>query len=324
MSQHRAKALRLFQEGEYEAAIKEMAASRAVSSVEYKQFEAQCKQFIAEQYRFLITEAVSEGDYAKAASLREQYRQEHGTNAAIEGISIPASSKSGSAQPSSGKPSALILIGIIVAFALIAVFIAVSSSHDNVARVEAIEEDSVMSPDYYSYYEDYDYTTSTATDEDTGRDRFQDKLRELSGLADIPVIYSDGERYIWRILTTPDGKYEKELLVYDTKTDREESVNINKTDFPDDEMEISEITENAGEISIIMMEYRNSNGWIEGTHVWTIDCATHRWRCVAEAVAGAEFVNGGRAVKISKAEILNPDEPTAFQEYDITNYTITQ
>ncbi|MDE5800085.1 MAG: hypothetical protein K2H74_03560 [Paramuribaculum sp.] len=313
-----------FQEGDYEGAFSEATASTAFSPEERRQFVGQCRALIAEQYKFLIADAISQSDYAKASSLRLQYREKYGANPMIDEISIPSSPSKTipSSGTSSGKSGALILIGIIVAFVLIAVIIAVSTSHDKDDEVSILEEDLVESSEYYSDYDNSYSATHVVTDEDTGRERFQEKLRELSGIADIPVIYSDGERYIWRIYTTPYGKYEKSLMVYDTKTDREETININKTDFPDDEMEISAITENDGAISIIMMEYRNSNGWIEGTHVWTINCSTRRWRCVAEAVAGAEFVNGGRAVEISEAEILNPDEPTAFQEYDITKYTV--
>ena len=146
MSEHRDNAFRLFQEGDYEGAFREATASTAFNTEEYKQFIGQCRNLIAEQYRYLIAEAVAEGDYAKASSLRALYREKYGASPMIDEISIPPSpykAAPSSSSASSGKSSGIILAGVVVVFALIAVIIAVTSSDDRDEPVSARGGDSV-------------------------------------------------------------------------------------------------------------------------------------------------------------------------------------
>lgn len=152
------------------------------------------------------------------------------------------------------------------------------------------------------------------------KNRYETRLKEISGAADTPVFYEDG-RYIWYNLTTPWG-YSSHLSVYDSQADDTAEININKTPSSDDMMTVHSITEHNGKITVILEENRNSNGWVEGTYVWTIDCSNRNWKCVAEGVTGAEIINNGSAVKITEATIKNPDDPTFMQEYNTTTKTI--
>ncbi len=153
--------------------------------------------------------------------------------------------------------------------------------------------------------------------------RYEATLQEISGTADTPVKYADG-RYIWYILTgVGDGmSYSTYLSVYDSVEDRADEININKTGFPESEAHIESVSEHNGKITVIQSYAANSNGWVESTSVWTIDCNSRQWKCVADRVAGAEIVNGGAAVKITEATILNPDAPTFDQDYRTTERII--
>ncbi len=153
--------------------------------------------------------------------------------------------------------------------------------------------------------------------------RYETTLQEISGTADTPVKYADG-RFIWYILTgVGDGmSYSKYLSVYDSKENKTDEININKTGFPDSEAHIDNVSEYNGKITVIQSYAANSNGWVESTSVWNIDCHSRKWKCVADRVAGAEIVNGGAAVKITEATILNPDAPTFDQEYKTVERTI--
>lgn len=153
------------------------------------------------------------------------------------------------------------------------------------------------------------------------KEKFDDALREISGVADNAVKYSDG-RYIWYNPTTPWG-YSTILSVYDSQTGNTTDININKTSSSEDMMTVKDISEHSGKITVVLEENRNSNGWVEGTYVWTIDCSNRNWKCVANGVAGAEIINGGSAVKITTAKILNPDAPTFEQQYKESTKTIS-
>ncbi len=83
------EALRLFQDGEYEQAIEAMAESGTVSDGEYKDFVGQCKMVLTDQYKYLIDEAISEGNSGKAKNLQEEFLRKFGQNDVIESISIP-------------------------------------------------------------------------------------------------------------------------------------------------------------------------------------------------------------------------------------------
>lgn len=153
------------------------------------------------------------------------------------------------------------------------------------------------------------------------KSRFNTKLRDLEGMADYLVKYKDG-RYIWYNVRSPYG-YSTALSVYDSETGNTSFININKTSLSDEDVTVHDILEHNGKITVVLEEHRNSNGWVEGTHVWTIDCSNRNWECIADGVASAEIINNGSAVKITSATILNPDAPTFEQKYRESTKTIT-
>ena len=89
MDQAQIEALSLFQEGEYEKAKESMAKSNTITPEDFKVFVGQCNQILAEQYKYLIVDALSSGDYTRANALRERFREKHGRKDAIESLTIP-------------------------------------------------------------------------------------------------------------------------------------------------------------------------------------------------------------------------------------------
>lgn len=150
--------------------------------------------------------------------------------------------------------------------------------------------------------------------------RYDAELKKLKGISYQKIIYADGKK-IWYLPKGSDG-YEKSLSIYDSMADKTSYIDINKTPSSKDMMMVHAISEHNGKITFILEENRNSNGWVEGTYVWTLNCADQSWGFVAEGVAGAEFIKGGAAVKITTAKILNPDAPTFEQKYKESTKTI--
>ena len=152
MDQSQINAMTLFQEGEYEKAIETMAKSTTVSSDEFKKFVEQCNQILSEQYKYLINEALSSRDYAKANQLREEFRQKHGQNAAIEALPIPAVqapatssiSVTHNAETKTSKSKTLYFIigGAVALIVIIVLCIKLFSSDDQPAYEESYYEDS--------------------------------------------------------------------------------------------------------------------------------------------------------------------------------------
>lgn len=145
--------------------------------------------------------------------------------------------------------------------------------------------------------------------------RYKAKYEEVN-IADIHLLRADGKK-IWYNPWTHETEsgYVNKLYVYDSATDRETVVNLNKTSMEDSEMWVEDMVERNGVITVIMSERRNSNGWVEGTYVWQYDCYGNSWKAIARGCSGAEFVNNRTAVRINNAEILNPDAPTYLQKY---------
>lgn len=98
-------ALSLFQDGEYEQAIEAMAQSESVGDTEYKIFLGQCKSQLAEQYKYLISEALSNNDTLRAHSYKQEYLEKFGSDAQIEAIEIPETSESDTPDSSYGTLS---------------------------------------------------------------------------------------------------------------------------------------------------------------------------------------------------------------------------
>lgn len=199
------------------------------------------------------------------------------------------------------------VIGALIVVAIIVIAIVSGSSSKSSDGNGEMDSDDMVVVDE-TPIDSYDGSHQNGSSQ-----KFEDALREISGVADNAVKYSDG-RYIWYNPTTPWG-YSTILSVYDSQTGNTTDININKTPSSDDMMTVHAISEHNGKITVILEENRNSNGWVEGTYVWTIDCSNRNWKCVANGVAGAEIINGGSAVKITTATILNPDAPTFEQQY---------
>lgn len=86
MDEHQIKAQNLFIDGDYAQAKAAMAQSTSVSPQEFKQFVSQCNQMIAEQYRFLIEDALKNGNTPEARRLKEEFVRENGKHELIEAI----------------------------------------------------------------------------------------------------------------------------------------------------------------------------------------------------------------------------------------------
>ena len=149
----------------------------------------------------------------------------------------------------------------------------------------------------------------------SAQERYRTKYEEVHN-ADIHLMRADGRR-IWYNPWIPDNDYGymNKLFVYNSESDTETVVNLNRTSMEDDEMYVEDMVERNGIITIIMSEKRNSNGWVEGTYLWQYNCNNGTWMALARACSGAEFVNNRSAIRINNAEILNPDDPTYLQEY---------
>lgn len=154
MDQSQINALSLFQEGEYEKAIESMAKSTTVSPQEFKKFVGQCNQILAEQYKYLINEALSSRDYIKANSLREEFRQKHGKDAMIESLPIPATrpanvsttqpvvTTGGNGRTTNNKKIYYIVGGVVALIIIIFLCIKLSSSGDQPVYDESYSDDS--------------------------------------------------------------------------------------------------------------------------------------------------------------------------------------
>jgi len=143
MDKSQINAISLFQDGEYEKAIEAMAKSSTVSPEEFKSFVAQCNQILAEQYKYLINEALSERNYTKANSLRDDFLRKHGKNAAIEALPIPSvppflTSTKKSSIPTAPTERKIIksktvyyIIGGVIVLAIALIIWVISSSSDD-------------------------------------------------------------------------------------------------------------------------------------------------------------------------------------------------
>lgn len=132
----------------------------------------------------------------------------------------------------------------------------------------------------------------------------------------ICVLWADGKK-IWAY--EPDNEV-RAIVVYDSDINDIDLIRLNKTSMPNDQMFIDDIAANNGIITVIMSERRNSNGWVDGTHVWQYNCDTGAWKCIANVCSGAEFINNRTAVKIDNAECINPDAMTVMEMEYRHNY----
>lgn len=199
-------------------------------------------------------------------------------------------------------------------------------------KIAAPEDDSaVVVEEVYSGDEGYGYASQSDTisyydeipttveepyqseAEDPAGQRYRDKCAQVYN-ADTHRLYDDGRILCYNYWRQPSG-FDNKLYIYDSRTGRETTVSLNKTSLEDEAMAVNDIVERNGVLTIIMEENRNSNGWVEGTYVWQYNILTGSWKPLAKACSGAEFTDGGRAVKVNYAECLNPDEPTYLQKY---------
>ncbi len=151
--------------------------------------------------------------------------------------------------------------------------------------------------------------------------RYRRKLDDLKA-QEVNLVRADGKK-IWYNYRTSDTQYgySSRLFEYDSVTNTEDDMSLNRTGMEEDyDMYVEGIEDHNGVLTIIMSEKRNSNGWVEGTYVWQYNCYSQDWKALAKECSGAEFVDSGNAVRVNYAEILNPEEPTFMQEYE-SHYT---
>ncbi len=182
------------------------------------------------------------------------------------------------------------------------------------ARSQLASESSYGTSAYGSYIGLPEDASAETPDEAASR-RYKEKYAETN-IADIHLLRADGRR-IWYSPWTSEieSGYVNRLYIYDSETDTEQVVSLNKTPLEDDEMYVEDMRERNGIITVIMSERRNSNGWVEGTHVWQYNCDTGAWKALAKECSGAEFNSDATAVRVNYVEILNPDDPTFLQEF---------
>ncbi len=151
--------------------------------------------------------------------------------------------------------------------------------------------------------------------------RYKKKLEEVS-VAPIHVMRADGKKIWYNRYTTlyGDSGYDNKMYIYDSQTDRETVLDLNKTSI--EYMQVDDMVEHDGIITIIMTENTNSNGWVIGTYVWQYNCYNNTWKPLATKCSGAKFVNNRKAVQISTADCINPEDPTYLQEYKKSYRTI--
>lgn len=185
-----------------------------------------------------------------------------------------------------------------------------------------LETEAVVESECIYYDDSESIEMAQPSPEETARERYQAKWEEV-GIADIYRLYGNGKK-VWYSYWTSENEYgyTNKLYVYNSETDSEQVVNLNKTSLEDDEMYVECIRQKNGILTIIMSEMRNSDGWVEGTYVWQYNCETGAWKPLAKACSGAEFINNDTAVKITYAHCLNPNTYTADKRYKYTYKTI--
>ena len=196
-----------------------------------------------------------------------------------------------------------------------------NSSDSGKAPVAASLDDSIEGMAVY----DATITTNTSNtpvpepeelvaEVDLADNRYASKLQAVEN-SSARLLYADGRKIFYSQWAANETGYDNKMVAYDSETDSQQTISLNKTSMIDEEMNVDGIVENNGVLTVIMTEMRNSNGWVEGTYVWQYNCKTGAWKPIAKECSGAEFINNGKAVKIDRAICLNPDEPTFMQEY---------
>ncbi|MDE6485485.1 MAG: SHOCT domain-containing protein [Duncaniella sp.] len=206
-----------------------------------------------------------------------------------------------------------IIVGVIACIAMIT-FAMVRNCKNDFEMPKEGQNSSSYSFDQYaptSYEEELTYETVG----DCATIRYNTKYDEVN-IADIHLMRADGKK-IWYTpwTSTNESGYINKLYVYDSETDREKVINLNRTSMEDDYMQIDDMVERDGIITIIMSENRNSNGWVYGTYVWQYHCNSDTWNVLAKECSGAKFINNRTALEINYAECINPEDPTYLQEY---------
>ena len=204
MDQAQMKAMSLFQDGEYEAAIKLMSCSTTVNAEEYKHFVKQCNHLIGEQYRYMINDAVRSRDYKKAHSLRAEYVSKHGNNPGIDSIQLPDYTDHTTSTPvddvkkKKNKNLIVLIVVVILLLAVLQYFLTLPKGRnmDNSSYQEDSYEPATEYPTYdygsnsmykneYNYDKDYSHEYQTPTyDEQPPREYYNEP-----DLDDIPLEY---------------------------------------------------------------------------------------------------------------------------------------
>lgn len=180
-----------------------------------------------------------------------------------------------------------------------------SYEHNTAVEESTIKEDTSI----------LDNTTMNDVSKDVGK-RYDAALSTIKSSEALTYLYSD-EKCVWFYEGTPskNTNYPKVLSIYESDTHSISNIGLNKTSMPDDMMAVKDISIYNDKIIVILEEMRNSDGWTEGTNVWTIDCSNRKWKHVVKDVAGAEIAEGGNAVKVMTVTCLNPDAPVYEHQY---------
>ena len=196
-----------------------------------------------------------------------------------------------------------------------------SANYNELSSTEAPDyEETVPPAEEPTFVETSADDNSSQLNESPAERRYREKYEEVN-IADIRKLKADGRR-IWYNPRDSETGFSNRLYLYDSETDTEKLVILNKTSLDDDDMHVTDLELRGDVLTVLMEEMRNSNGWIEGSYACQYNCATGRWKPLAREVANVKFNDSRDAVKVTRASILNPEAPTCDQEYSYTYQTI--
>lgn len=142
------QALSLFNQGEYEKALRIIERS-ALNTLREKELLEQCKKQILAQYCYLINESIRQKDYQAAKSIKDEYRIKFGVSDKIDAIKIPEMrsilpTEENQEETRTDSRKYLITLGVIVAVIVMAFVLWKSNSQEELSD---IKHNEYTSPD---------------------------------------------------------------------------------------------------------------------------------------------------------------------------------
>ena len=140
------QALSLFNQGEYEKALRLIEQS-PLNTLREKELLEQCRKQVVEQYCYLINESIAQKDCRTAKFAKDEFKAKYGVNNKIEGIKIPEIQATPSTEelvekkPNSRK-YIVIALGVILV-TITAFFIKRKSNQENLLSAKYETSDSV-------------------------------------------------------------------------------------------------------------------------------------------------------------------------------------